>query len=154
MVKVDRKIFKFASALMLLVLYISTVLAGDVMSLTCGCRHHDADVHTAFRHVHKCTSSCCKQSVVAHSHECDAPKVKESGCCNHNHSTDIKLYVQPRVDDGQLRQTILLAVLMDTAVTLDAPDNVLSFVYQEHRQPVLAAGYGGGQSLRAPPAIV
>ena len=144
---------KIASAIALLVLYISTMVAGDVMSLMCGCCHHDhaADVHTAFRHIHHCSSEECLHD---HSQEYQAPQMERRCGCNHDHSTRIKLYTPPQTSDHSLRQTILLAVLMDNAVTIESPEGALSFVYQEHILPSLASGYGGGQSLRAPPAIV
>lgn len=157
----NRRLFQVASAMMLLVLYISTMLAGDVVALTCGCRHHEADVHTSFRHVHKCSSGCCHHHDVVVEHECSESTLPgeagvvltERNCCNHDHSTEVKLYVQPRTDDGQVRQTILLAVLMDNSVTISPVENLLSSEYQEFRLPALSLGYGGGLSLRAPPVI-
>lgn len=149
-----RKLFKMASALMLLVLYISTMLASDVVALTCGCCHHEADVHTAFPHVHKCSSVECECHNHSHSHECEAPVLKEHHSCNHDHSTEVELYTQPRVDDNSLRQIILLAAMTDTSVEIVAAENSVSFLYREFYLPALSAGYGGGQSLRAPPAIV
>lgn len=149
-----RKLFRVSSAMILLMLYISTMLASDVMALTCGCCDHEADVHTAFRHVHKCTSSHCAEHDHSHFHECSAPVIKEHHSCNHDHSTEVKLYTQPRVEDGTLRETILLAAMMDTSVEIVAPTNTSSFVYQEFSLPALSAGYGGGESLRAPPAMV
>lgn len=149
-----RKLFKVASALMLLVLYISTMLASDVVALTCGCCHHEADVHTAFPHVHKCSSATCSHHDHSHSHECTAPALKEHHACNHDHSTEVELYTQPRVDDNSLRETILLAAMMDAAIEIVAPDDVENFLYREFSLPALSAGYGGGQSLRAPPAMV
>lgn len=144
---------KIASAIALLVLYISTMVAGDVMSLMCGCCHHDhsADVHTAFRHIHKCDAEECHHD---HALEYAVPEMKGRCSCNHDHSTEIKLYTPPQTLENSLRQTILLAVLMDNSVTIESPEGALSFVYQEHILPSLTAGYGGGQSLRAPPAIV
>ena len=56
--------------------------------------------------------------------------------------------------DNSLRETILLAAMMDAAIEIVAPDDVENFLYREFSLPALSAGYGGGQSLRAPPAMV
>ena len=145
--------FKIASAVVLLALYISMVFVSDVTTLMCNCchHHHDADVHTSFRHIHHCEESGCHQQNIC---ECDAPILKRAHCCNHDHSTEVKLYIQPRTDDGQLREALLLAILMDNSVEIPSPEHILSFAYQEHILPAIAAGYGGGCSLRAPPQMV
>lgn len=149
-----RGVLKIASAFVLFVLYTTMELAGDIMALTCGCCHDEADVHTAFRHIHKCCSADCED----HSHRCanefNAFLLKEHHNCHHNHSTEVKLYLQPRIDDNSLRQTILLAVLMDNLVEISTPEDSLSFEYQECSLPALSAGYRGGSSLRAPPVMV
>lgn len=147
-------IFRAALAFLLLVLYISTMVASDVVALTCGCCHDEADVHTAFRHIHKCCSGDCENHSHNCANDCNTFVLKEHHNCHHNHSTEVKLYTHPRIDDTLLRQTILLAVLMDTAVDIEPSDNSLSFEYQEYSLPSLSAGYRGVSSLRAPPAVI
>lgn len=145
-------IFRAALAFVLLVLYISTMVAGDVMALTCGCCHDEADVHTAFRHVHRCVESGC--GCDNHTAQCASPILKAHHECHHNHSTEVELYTHPRIDDSLLRQTILLAVLMDTSVEIESSENSLSFEYQEYSLPALSAGHIGALSQRAPPAVI
>jgi hypothetical protein len=149
-----RGILKMASAFVLFVLYTTMVFAGDIMALNCGCCHDEADVHTAFRHIHKCCSEDCDNHSHNCSGDCDTSLLKERHDCHHNHSTEVKLYLQPRIDESSLRQTILLAILMDNLVEIASPENSLSFEYQECSLPALSAGYRGALSLRAPPAII
>ena len=150
-----REVFRFVSALTMLLLYVSVLVAVDVVALTCECRHHKADVHTAFNHVHECdTHNDCT------SYHCDEEQgvmVADKSCCNHNHSNSIALYTQPRSvdDDHTLRQSLLLAVVTDVLNFVEAEQtSVVGCEYCQYLMPPLSAGHISGSSLRAPPVFV
>ena len=105
------KVFRMFAAMTMLLLYVSVLAAGDVVALTCECRHHKADVHTDFAHVHACDDDCHHGEGESH----DAVQLTDHRCCNHNHSNSIALYTQPRSadDDQQERQSVLMAVVTD-----------------------------------------
>lgn len=150
-----RKIFRVVSACVMLLLYVSVLAASDVVALTCECRHHKADVHTAFNHVHECDihHDCV-------SHHCDQKhdiEVTDHSCCNHNHSTSILLYTQPRTadDDHAERQQVLLAVVTDVLDFVQAEQELCSALeWEQYQLPPLSAGHASGSLLRAPPAFV
>lgn len=149
----SKGLFRYFSAFVMLVLYVAVLVAGDVMALTCECKYHKADEHTYFQHVHKCTKGCC-------SHSTDVCKdvvptaYGDSCSCNHSHSTEVVLYMQPRVNEISLRQTVLLAVLADKMVALEAPSVSSVFSYSEFCLPTLVSDYVGNSALRAPPVLV
>ena len=153
------KAFKIFAAFVMLLLYASVFAAGNVVALTCECRHHKADVHTAFDHIH-----VCELGDAHHSHDCHdcadtecGQSIADSRCCNHNHSTSIALYIQPRTadDDSSERQSILLGVVTDVLNFVDAGQDTPSHTkYVLYLPPSLLAGHTSGCSLRAPPAFV
>lgn len=150
-----REWFRLLSAFTMLLLYVSVLVAGDVIALTCECSHHKADVHTAFNHVHACdTHHDCA------SHHCDEEQgaiIADKSCCNHNHSNSIALYTQPRTidNDHSLRQSMLLAVVTDVLDFAQAEQvDVVGHEYCQYLLPPLSAGHVSGSSLRAPPAFV
>ena len=150
-----RGVFRVVSAFTMLLLYVSVLVASDVIALTCECRHHKADVHTAFNHVHACdTVHACD------SHHCEEEHdavIADKSCCNHNHSNSIVLYTQPRTidDDHSLRQSILLAVVTDVHSFAPADQRVVSTgEYSQYILPPLSAGHISGSQLRAPPVFV
>ena len=152
-----RKVFRMVSALTMLLLYVSVLAASDIVALTCECRHHKADVHTAFDHVHACDHQHHNHSCL--SLDCDAEHgvtIADKTCCNHNHSNSIALYTQPRMtdDDHMERQAVLLAVVTDVLNFVQAEQvAVRGYEYSQYLLPPLAAGHTSGCSLRAPPAF-
>lgn len=148
------KVFRTIAAFTTLLLYVTVLAASDVVALTCECRHHKADVHTAFTHVHACD---CNDS-----HHCEQESHSDSlladhRCCNHNHSNSITLYTQPRSadDDHQERQSVLMAVVTDVLDFTLAKEQPLSDnQYEVFLLPPLASGHAFSGVLRAPPQLV
>lgn len=148
------KVFRMFAAFTTLLLYVTVLTASEVVAFTCECRHHKADVHTAFDHVHTCDCDDC------HDHEAESHhdlQISDHKCCNHDHSNSIALYTQPRStdDDHAERQSVLLAVVTD----------VLNFSCAEELQqgdaeygvyllPPIASGHALAGALRAPPQVV
>ncbi len=152
------KVFRIVAAFTMLVLYTSVMAASDVMALTCHCNTHSGDVHTAFNHVHKCDSeSCSHHHDGAESADSSTSQLAKNRCCNHNHSNDIALYIQPRTneDDHAEWQTSLLAIVTDV-VNYSGVQEAESGgeEYGQYLLPALLDGYACGGTLRAPPALV
>ena len=156
-----RQVYRFLVSLWMMLLYLSVTVASDVVSLACRCEcHHHADIHTAFEHTHAC--ECGEHS--CHQHQAEEAcqgcqtSLSDAGCsCNHSHSTEIELYTPVRNigDDAITRSTQLLAVVV--GVTADAESvsatNAVS-PYSRYLLPPLSGAHNGGESLRAPPALV
>lgn len=154
------KAFKIFAAFTMLLLYASVFAAGNVVALTCECRHHKADVHTAFDHIHICEHSDVHHLSDCH-HDCTTTEcgqsIADKSCCSHNHSTSIALYTQPRTadDDSAERQAVLLGVVTDVLNFVEAEQDLQSHTeYGLYLPPSLLAGHTSGCSLRAPPAFV
>lgn len=150
------RIFRIVAAFTMLVLYTSVMAASDIVAITCHCNTHGGDVHTAFNHVHKCDKIGCTHSVVA-CEDANSLQITKHRCCNHSHSNDIALYIQPRTadDDHSERQTLLMAVVTDVLNYLDAQSAASgSDEYGEYLLPQLSDGNSCGGALRAPPALV
>lgn len=153
-----RQVYRFCTTLVMMLLYLSVTVVADVVSLTCRCKcNHSADVHTAFAHTHSC--DCDNECHEMHDN-CQGclPMIGDDGCnCHHNHSTEIKLYTQPRSvdEDSLLRSLTLWAVVayafadveFDATVTGDTSFN-------KYLLPPLLGAHKCGDSLRAPPALV
>ena len=159
----SRRLFRYLSALLMLVLYVTVLVGGDVAALTCECRyHHKADVHTDFKHIHKCADGCCshhaehcaEHCAEQHTSEYNASALDEACTCQHDHSTEVVLYTYPRLDDGSVRQTILLAVLTNVEIVLEPSPVFTSYDYSADCHCALHAGYVGNSALRAPPQLV
>ena len=151
------KIFRMVAAFTMLVLYTTVMAASDVVALTCHCNTHRGDVHTAFNHVHKCEAEHCDHHDDSHSEDTAQQQLSKHRCCNHNHSNDIALYIQPRTsdDDHSERQAILLAIVTDAFDYNDAHREGVGCVdYGEYLLPSLLEGYTYNGALRAPPALV
>ncbi len=151
------KVFRIVAAFTMLVLYTSVMAASDVVALTCHCNTHVGDVHTAFNHVHKCEKEGCNHHDNHTDEETATKQITSHRCCNHNHSNNIALYIQPRTvdDDHSARQNILLAVVTDVLNYLDAQSAASgSEEYGEYLLSSLGEGHACGGSLRAPPALV
>lgn len=147
------KVFRMFAAMTMLLLYVSVLAAGDVVALTCECRHHKADVHTDFAHVHACDDDCHHGEGESH----DAVQFTDHRCCNHNHSNSIALYTQPRSadDDQQERQSVLMAVVTDVLDFTQAEiAPAITTQYEPLLLPPLASGYAHAGALRAPPQLV
>ena len=147
------KVFRMFAAMTMLLLYVSVLAAGDVVAPTCECRHHKADVHTDFAHVHACDDDChhCEE----HSH--GVAQLTDHRCCNHNHSNSIALYTQPRSadDDQQERQSVLMAVVTDVLDFTQAEiAPAITTQYEPLLLPPRASGYAHAGALRAPPQLV
>lgn len=141
------------AAMTMLLLYVSVLAAGDVVALTCECRHHKADVHTDFAHVHTCDEDCHHGKGESH----DMVQLTDHSCCNHNHSNSIALYTQPRSadDDQQERQSVLMAVVTDVLDFTQAEiAPAITTQYEPLLLPPLASGYARAGALRAPPQLV
>ena len=141
------------AAMTMLLLYVSVLAAGDVVALTCECRHHKADVHTDFAHVHTCDKDCHHGKGESH----DMVQLTDHSCCNHNHSNSIALYTQPRSadDDQQERQSVLMAVVTDVLDFTQAEiAPAITTQYEPLLLPPLASGYARAGALRAPPQLV
>ena len=150
------KIFRMIAAFTMLVLYTTVMAASDVVALTCHCNSHRSDVHTAFNHVHKCEAEHCDHHGDSHSED-TTQQLSKHRCCNHNHSNDIALYIQPRTsdDDHSECQAILLAVVTDAFDYNDAHRVGVGCIdYGEYLLPSLLEGYTCSGALRAPPALV
>ncbi|MBQ4540704.1 MAG: hypothetical protein IJA37_05950 [Alistipes sp.] len=147
------KVFRMFAAMTMLLLYVSVLAAGDVVALTCECRHHKADVHTDFAHVHTCDEDCHHGKGESH----DMMQLTDHSCCNHNHSNSIALYTQPRSadDDQQERQSVLMAVVTDVLDFTQAEiAPAITTQYEPLLLPPLASGYARAGALRAPPQLV
>ena len=145
------------AAFTMLVLYTTVMAASDVVALTCHCNTHRGDVHTAFNHVHKCEAEHCDHHDDSHSEDTAQQQLSKHRCCNHNHSNDIALYIQPRTsdDDHSERQAILLAVVTDAFDYNEAHRVGVGCVdYGEYLLPSLLEGYTCSGALRAPPVLV
>ena len=145
------------AAFTMLVLYTTVMAASDVVALTCHCNSHRGDVHTAFNHVHKCEAEHCDHHDDSHSEDTAQQQLSKHRCCNHNHSNDIALYIQPRTsdDDHSERQAILLAIVTDAFDYNDAHREGVGCVdYGEYLLPSLLEGYTCSGALRAPPVLV
>ena len=152
-----RKVFRMVSALTMLLLYVSVLAASDIVALTCECRHHKADVHTAFDHVHACDHQHHHHSCPSHDCDAEGVTIADKTCCNHNHSNSIALYTQPRMtdDDHMERQAVLLAVVTDVLDFVEAEQTAVhGHEYSLYLLPLLSAGHAGGSALRAPPVLV
>lgn len=138
--------YRYLASLMLVV-YVSVAFATDLISITCSCEHHHgADHHTAFLHVHECE---------VHDHECCGVSLSDSDCCGHDHSTELELYTQPRVDDDQQgRLYQLLAVVTDSYLYCEDSSESGSYNYGEYLLPQISQVLGAGKPLRAPPVLV
>lgn len=150
------KIYRAIVAFVMLVLYITVMAASDFVAITCHCNSHSGDVHTAFNHRHQCQAEHCD-----HSHDAVtsdySQQIANNRCCNHDHSNDIDLYLQPRTvdDDHSLRQAMLLSVVTDKLNHLGAQSAASgSAEYGEYLLPSLGEGHTSGGALRAPPALV
>lgn len=147
------KVFRMFAAMTMLLLYVSVLAAGDVVALTCECRHHKADVHTDFAHVHTCDEDCHHGKGESH----DVVQLTDHSCCNHNHSNSIALYTQPRSadDDQQERQSVPMAVVTDVLDFTQAEiAPAITTQYEPLLLPPLASGYARAGALRAPPQLV
>ncbi len=152
-----RKIFRVVVAFVMLVLYTSVMAASDIVALTCHCNSHRGDVHTSFNHIHQCELEHCHHHDDACADESAAEQFSKQRCCNHDHSNEISLYIQPRTfdDDNSERQAMLLAVVTDVldydmAQTADVGQEE----YGETIRYSLFEGYARSGVLRAPPALV
>ena len=147
------KVFRMFAAMTMLLLYVSVLAAGDVVALTCECRHHKADVHTDFAHVHTCDEDCHHGK----GESLDVVQLTDHSCCNHNHSNSRALYTQPRSadDDQQERQSVLMAVVTDVLDFTQAEiAPAITTQYEPLLLPPLASGYARAGALRAPPQLV
>ena len=156
-----RGVFRVVVAFVMLVLYTSVMAASDVVALTCHCNSHHGDVHTAFNHVHQCDMEHCHHHDACDHDACHdedaAQHISKQRCCNHDHSNEISLYIQPRTfdDDHSERQAILLAVVTDVLNFNEAQTaDVGQEEYGESIRPFILEGYARSGVLRAPPALV
>ena len=156
-----RQVYRFLVSLWMMLLYLSVTVVSDVVSLACRCEcHHHADIHTAFEHTHTCECgehSCHQHQAEEACQNCQTT-LSDAGCkCNHSHSTEIELYTPVRNigDDAITRSTQLLAVVVGVVADAESVSatNAVS-PYSRYLLPSLSGAHNGGESLRAPPALV
>lgn len=153
-----RRVYRFFATLVMMLLYLSVTVGADAVSLTCRCEcSHSADAHSAFAHTHSC--DCDKDCYETHDNcqGCQPSLCADKCKCLHNHSTEIKLYTQPRsVDEDALSRSLVLwavaayafaDVEFDATVTGDTSFN-------KYLLPPLLGAHKCGDSLRAPPVLV
>lgn len=152
--------YKFALAMMMLALYLVVTLASDVASLTCNCHHHlhAYAAHHAVAHTHHCECEAGHHDASHLACQGCGQQVSAKCChCNHDHSTDRVLYVQPRNadDDLPIRYALSVAAIIDEVNDIDVQAAaVASAVSDRFLVPPLSAAHKGGDGLRAPPALV
>ena len=153
-----RQVYRFCATLLIMLLYLSVTVASDVVSLTCQCKcNHQADVHTSFAHTHSCDCESECHYVQDNCQGCQ-PVIDGDDChCQHNHSTEIKLYTQTRnaADDDILRSLMLWAVVAYVVVDVEidaAATGVTSF--NRYLLLPLLGAHNRGVSMRAPPVLV
>lgn len=122
-----RRLLKIVVAYLMLGLYITTMLAGEIVVLTCGCNSPHSKSHATCNHCchHHCTSSSCNDTSRELINDCNAEAFNASHCCSHDHSTEVDLYTQPRVDDDYLHQNVVLALLVDLLVDISSSEESL-----------------------------
>ena len=157
----NNRIFKILAACFTLLLYLSTMVASDVVALTCHClTFHSEDNHIEHTHSlhhahhHSECGDCCHSDM-----QSIAPSIslQESDCgCAHDHSTNIELYIQPRIadDETQLRYAAAVVVNDMTSCAENCEALVKSDSYGVYLLPPLSAAHRGSSSLRAPPSLV
>ena len=153
-----RQVYRFFATLVMILLYLSVTVGADFVSLTCRCEcNHSADVHTAFAHTHTCL---CEEDC-HNTHDnclgCQSSLCADRCKCLHNHSTEIKLYTQPRgVDEDALSRSLVLWAVVACAfadVEFDATVTGVSS-YNKYLLPPLLGAHKSGDGLRAPPVLV
>ena len=156
----NNRIFKILAACFTLLLYLSTMVASDVVALTCHCLNfHSENNHIEHTHSHhhahhgEC-GDCCHRDL-----EPVAPYIslQESDCgCEHDHSTNIDLYIQPRIADDETLMRYVAAVVVNdmTSCAEKCEALVKSDSYGVYLLPPLSAAHRGSSSLRAPPSLV
>lgn len=168
------KIFKLVAASFTLLLYLSTMVASDVVALTCHCLvyHQDgcqiAHSHSSGKIYHHHHTACGEHSECGDCTDCDSHdeynrdfckiSLQGSNCgCDHNHSTEVELYTQPRIGDDDELLRYAMAVVAVTNMDPSAGRcelQVNSFSYGVYLLPPLSAAYLSSSSLRAPPVLV
>ena len=153
-----RRVYRFFATLVMMLLYLSVTVGADAVSLTCRCEcSHSADAHSAFAHTHSC--DCDKDCHETHDNcqGCQPSLCADKCKCLHNHSTEIKLYTQPRsVDEDALSRSLVLWAVVAYAfadVEFDATVTGVS-LYNKYLLPPLLGAHKCGDSLRAPPVLV
>lgn len=144
-----KKAFRIFAAFSLLAIYLSMMVGGGIVSLTCRCRHHHP--HAAETHVSVCAH---------HHHDCDKAVCPAEGfefsddCTCSLHSTEVALYTQPRQaddnDDARNTTAGMSAVLLPSYTGSEMPDRI-DISYGEYLTPFPEAILARGISLRAPP---
>ena len=166
------RIFKIVAASITLLLYLSTMVASDVVALTCHCMvYHNGENQIAHTHsLHH--AACCSNHFSHHHLECDdydccdsksehnaiSISLQSDDCnCGHDHSNNIELYTQPRSadDETELRYVAAAVVINDIGSCLKkSHDSKNSDAYGVYLLPPLSAAYSSSSSLRAPPSLV
>lgn len=149
--------YRVVLACVTLLLYLVTMVAGDVALLTCNCSAHrvaDGHNHCAVDHIHASCSNC--QSCADESFDANVMLSSNDCKCNHSHSDKIVLYIQPRVDNQDAMMRMLASVAMSSfaGYCLESPALEGLPDYNRYLLPPLRAAHSSGLSLRAPPTLI
>ena len=144
-----KKAFRIFAAFTMLAVYLAMTVNVAFAALMCRCHH------SAVHHAH-CTH-CADSGHAGCACPIDGFAFTDACNCNHDHSTSVDPYIQPRTsdDDDAARHTIqpMTAALLPSNIRI-APPMVSHRSYDEHGIPLIGDILAQGQSLRAPPAAI
>ena len=165
------KMFKIVAACSMLFLYLSTMVASNVVALTChtlNCCCGHSKITAA--HSSDCSCHCAEGVDCCHGSEagdCDHNSLidnssyailQDCGCsCEHDHSNHIELYTQPRSgdDESSSRNGVVFITLCNISSCSEKCEALeKSCSYGVYLLPPLSAAFSSSSSLRAPPALV
>ncbi len=146
-----KKAFRIFAAFTMLAVYLAMTVTVAFAALMCRCPHH----HAAAHHAH-CTH-CADSGHAGCACPIDGFAFTDACNCNHDHSTSVDPYIQPRTsdDDDAARHAIqpmaAVALSSDLGIT---PPAASHHSYDEHRIPLIGDILARWLSLRAPPAAI
>jgi len=145
-----KKAFRIFAAFTMLAVYLAMTVNVAFAALMCRCPHHAAAHHAHCTHCADSGHAGCACPI-------DGFAFTDACNCNHDHSTAVDPYIQPRTsdDDDAARHTIqpMTAALLPSNIRI-APPMVSHRSYDEHGIPLIGDILAQGQSLRAPPAAI
>ena len=134
-----QRYMKFVSCL-LLAIYAMVAVEQSVAILLCDCQQHHHKQH------------CCHDNKCEHS---DHTEWSADCSCDHDHSSEVKLYVDSRkAGEGLLRRLSQIAHISFDAELFECIDLEQQRVdYQEYIPLILCCGECNISALRAPPVL-
>ncbi len=145
-----KKAFRIFAAFTMLAVYLAMTVNVAFAALMCRCPHHAAVHHAHCTHCADSGHAGCACPI-------DGFAFTDACNCNHDHSTSVDPYIQPRTsdDDDAARHTIqpMTAALLPSNIRI-APPMVSHRSYDEHGIPLIGDILAQGLSLRAPPAAI